>query len=59
MQNTIVEQKAEIERLKCLVEEADSYFSEGSFTKGLAVFVNLVKELTESVNYKSSKTERK
>lgn len=53
-------QKAEIERLQESIKEADEYFSEGDFAKGIACIINLVKEMTEqSVNYESSKTEMK
>ena len=38
-------QKAEIERLKDSIKEADEYFSEGDFTKGIACIINLVKEM--------------
>ncbi len=37
-------QKAETERLKDSIKEADNYFSEGDFAKGLAIIINLVKE---------------
>lgn len=38
-------QKAEIERLKNSIKEADEFFSEGSMGKGLAVIINLAKEM--------------
>lgn len=44
---TIEKQEAEIERLKTSIKEADSFFEEGYIGKGLAVIINLVKEMTE------------
>lgn len=38
-------QKEEIERLHTLIKEADEYFSEGDFARGLATIINLVKEM--------------
>lgn len=42
---TIETQSAEIERLQNSIKEADNYFSKGEMGKGLAVIINLVKEL--------------
>ena len=38
-------QKAEVERLKDSIKEADEYFSEGDFAKGIACIINLLKEM--------------
>ena len=43
--NLIKRQKAEIERLQNSIKEADNYFSKGEMGKGLAVIINLVKEM--------------
>lgn len=40
-------QKAEIKRLEDSIKEADNYFSEGDFAKGLTIIINLAKEFAE------------
>lgn len=40
-------QKAEIERLKTSIKEADEFLSEGYLGKGIAIIIRLVKEMAE------------
>lgn len=46
-EKVIKSKTAEIERLKTSIKEADTYFCEGEMGKGLAVIINLVKEMPE------------
>lgn len=39
--------EAEIERLQASIKEADEYFSDGDFAKGIALIINLAKETME------------
>ena len=40
-------QEAEIERLRQKIKEIDEHFCEGKIGKGMAIVINLVKEMTE------------
>lgn len=41
----IKHQKAEIEKLKEAIIKADAYFSEGLFSEGFKVMINIIKEM--------------
>lgn len=43
--NLITRQKAEIEKLKEAIIKADAYFSEGLFSEGFKVMINIIKEM--------------
>ena len=45
LESIINRQKSDIERLQNSIKEADNYFSKGEMGKGLAVIINLVKEM--------------
>ena len=47
LKKQVAEQKAEIERLRQKIKEIDEHFCEGEIGKGMAIVINLVKEMTE------------